>query len=303
MGSKEVNERSWKPNLLIPVESRAELDGQFRFLRALTQPKGSLQIVGIHHNGSRQEEPDEEETVTRTLSGAPNTAMMRKVGGRLQSMDTIAADFQAEGLFATSVVIEADTLLKGVELSASVMRGNFFRPNVLFGIAHHYDQETTQGLVDISEQYDMGVAFLYRHPEAGLGHERTINVWIRDQSPDWPLGLRLSNLDLSLLLAYQICRTWNGEIRFLVICEDPDNVEEAENYLQQLIEDARLTRYGTTWVRSGRFMEELRRAPRADLNIFGLARDVDIEFLRKLVRETQHSCLFVRDSGHESALA
>jgi hypothetical protein len=218
-------------------------------------------------------------------------------------MDTIAADFQEEGLFATSIIVEADTLVKGVEMSASVMRGNFFRPNVLFGMAHHYDQQTTQGLVDIAEENDMGVTFLYRHPEASLGHERTINVWIRDQSPDWSLGLRLANLDLSLLMAYQICRNWNGKIRFLVICDDPDHVDEAEDYLQQLIEDARLTRYGKTWVRSGRFMDELRRAPRADLNIFGLAREVDLEFLEKLVRETQHSCLFVRDSGNESALA
>lgn len=315
MGSQESNERSWKPNLLIPVESRAQIDGHYRFLRALTQPKGSLQIVGIRYSDTEVGEDEVESAEAdsgaptpgrSTLVGAPNTAMMRKVeaaDGLFHGMDHIAADYQNEGLFATSVIVEADTLLKGVEMSASVMRGNFFRPNVLFGIAHHYNQPTIQGLVDISDHYDMGVAFLYRHPEAGLGHERTINVWIRDQSPDWPLGLRLSNLDLSLLLAYQICRTWNGKIRFLTICSDPDDVEGAEDYLDQLIEDARLNRYGKAWVRSGNFMEQLRKAPRADLNIFGLAEDVDIEFLRKLVRETQHSCLFVRDSGHESALA
>ncbi len=314
VGSQEANERSWKPNLLIPVESRAQLEGNFRFLRALTKPKGSLQIVGIESIPdvpAVEETPDEDEgaddaaaDVTKsTLVGAPNTAMMRTLDARFHGLNNITAEFQEEGLFATSVMVEADSLTKGVETSASVMRGNFFRPNVLFGVVHHYDQPTTQALVDIAERNDMGVAYLYRHPEAGLGHERTINVWIRDQSPDWHLGLRLANLDLSLLMAYQICRSWNGQMRFLTVCEDPDNVDEAQAYLTQLIEEARLTRYGQTWVRAGDFMDQLRHAPRADLNIFGLAREVDVEFLRQLVRETQHSCLFVRDSGHESALA
>lgn len=312
VGSQEANERSWKPNLLVPIESRAQLEGNYRFLRALTNPKGSLQIVGIKHRlqaeaaedeDDVEEAPAEQEVGKGTLVGAPNTAMMRTIDARFHGLDSITREFQDEGLFATSVNVEADTLLKGVETSASVMRGNFFRPNVLFGTVHHYDQETTQGLIDIAEHNDMGVAYLYRHPEAGLGHERTINVWIRDQSPDWHLGLRLANLDLSLLMAYQICRSWNGQIRFLTVCEDEADVDEAEAYLEQLIEDARLTRYGHSWVRAGNFMEQVKRAPRADLNIFGLARDVDQEFLRKLVRQTAHSCLFVRDSGHESALA
>ncbi len=308
VGAQEANERSWKPNLLIPVESRAQLDGHFRLLRAMTYPKGALQIVGIRPGKKKKRDLSENADSSKdigksTLVGAPNTAILDKVDGDFQAMSSIAADFQAEGLFATSVVIEAESLDKGVELSASVMRGNFFRPNVLFGLAHTYDQQTTQALVDTAEENEMGVAFLYRHPEAGLGHERTINVWIRDQSPDWHMGLRLANLDLSLLMAYQIGRNWGGRMRFMTVCADPNDVPQAKDYLDQLIEDTRLSPYGESWVRSGNFTEQLQRAPRADLNIFGLARDVDVEHLRSVVRRTQHSCLFVRDSGHESALA
>ncbi|MFU8806551.1 MAG: amino acid permease, partial [Bradymonadaceae bacterium] len=43
----EANERAWKPDLLVPVESRTQLDGNFRFLSLLTRPKGSIQIVGV----------------------------------------------------------------------------------------------------------------------------------------------------------------------------------------------------------------------------------------------------------------
>lgn len=309
VGTQEANERSWKPNLLVPVESRTELEGNFRFLLALTQPKGSLQIVGIKHLEDIDcalggpDDIDKSEFHKDTLTGAPNTAMMRAVNSRFHGFDNVAADFQQAGLFATSVMVEADTLQKGVQMSAAVMRGNFFRPNILFGSVHNYDQKTTQALYDIARQNNMGVTYFYRHPEAGLGHERTINVWVRDQSPNWHLGLRLANLDLSLLMAYQICKTWNGKIRLLCACDKEENVAAAEAYLNQLIEDARLVPYCTTWVQPGDFMEQIKVAPSADLNVFGLPNEINNEYLVKLVRKTEHSCLFVRDSGYESALA
>lgn len=309
VGTQEANERSWKPNLLVPVQSRTELEGNFRFLSALTQPKGSLQIVGIKHldDVDRPFADPNDTAIAKshkdTLTGVPNTAMLRAVDARFDGFSAITTEFQQAGLFATSVLVEADTLQKGVQMSAAVMRGNFFRPNILFSSIHNYDQSTTQALYDIARQNDMGVTYFYRHPEVGLGHERTINVWVRDQSPDWHLGLRLANLDLSLLMAYQICRAWRGKIRLLCACEDEENVAAAEAYLEQLIEDARLVRYCTTWVQPGDFMDKIKIAPHADLNIFGLSNEVNNDFLLKLVRQTEHSCLFVRDSGFESALA
>ncbi|MGM0557638.1 MAG: hypothetical protein ACQEVA_14740, partial [Myxococcota bacterium] len=325
--SQESNERSWKPDLLVPVESRAELDGQFRFLRAMTYPKGSLHIVGIKARGEDRllEESDEEleeqtssdepktqefdpdagestglilprpkkkdeELVeeiesnddqqpkkkrrTSTLMGAPPTSMSHRDENLYASMTEIAQEFQREQLFATSAVIDADSTLDGVRASASIMAGSFFRPNILYGKSSGLAPREIQGLVDTAESHRMGVALLHQHERAGLGHERSVNVWIRDQSPDWHLGLRLANLDLSLLLAYQICRNWKGKIRFLTICEDEDDVRMAEVYLHDLIDEARLTPYGESWVRHGNFWETLDHAPRADLNIFGLARDV-----------------------------
>jgi hypothetical protein len=44
-------------------------------------------------------------------------------------------------------------------------------------------------------------------------------------------------------------------------------------------------------------------APKADLNIFGLGENQPISELRKLTEKTSASCLFVIDSGLESALA
>ncbi len=299
---EEANERSWKPDLLVPVTSRSQLDGAYRFLRLLTVPKGSLNIFGIR---TPHGEPEER----RAIAGAaPDDAPAPDTYARLESdplemLPDVARTIRNEGLYATAVTIEAASLLKGVQLCASVLRGSAFRPNIVFGLAHVYDQETLQGLVDTAAEYHMGAALLYQHPEAGLGHERILNVWVSDQSPEWKLGLRLANLDLMVLLGYQIQRNWGGRLRLSTICRDPAEENNASAYLHNLIEDARMPPSAEAWVRSGALMQHLAAAPKADLHVFGLAREVDLAFLQRAVQLTGSSCLFVRDSGRESALA
>jgi hypothetical protein len=136
-----------------------------------------------------------------------------------------------------------------------------------------------------------------------LGHEQTINVWIRDQSPAWEVGLRLSNLDLSLLLAYQLARNWDGQINLITIVADPSEKENGENFLADLVNYGRMPRSTQPIVRVGTLDEALPEMPLADLNIFGLQQQVDLAFIRRLVEATDASCIFVRDSGDESAMA
>ncbi len=282
----EANERSWKPDLLVPVVSREHLDGIFRFLRLLAEPKGSIKVVGVALNGEDESEVDK---------------VIRDRG--LDRLSTVTRIFHDEELFATSAVIEASSLLQGVRVSASVMRGSAFRPNILFGLVHRVDALTLQGFVDVAADHQMGVALLYEHPEASLGEERRINVWITDQSPEWTLGLRLPNLDLSILLGLQVRRKWKGAFRLLTVCSDPGETENARTYHRRLIDDARLPADTESVVLVGRLRDQLAVAPESDLCIFGLAREVNKEFLHDLVRMSRSTCLFVRDSGLESALA
>ena len=66
----------------------------------------------------------------------------------------------------------------------------------------------------VAHSLKLGLAVYISHDQAQLGRERDINIWIRDQSPDWKLGLRLANLDLAILLGYQLNRNWKGRIHF-----------------------------------------------------------------------------------------
>jgi hypothetical protein len=218
-------------------------------------------------------------------------------------IEAIVQEFYAEGLFTTRSKVEASSIPVGVRTGASIMRGSIFRPNILFVNARNHSPEELQELLDISREFEMGFVVLVPHPNAHLGHERRVNVWIRDQSPNWELGLRLANVDLTLLLAYQIHRAWDGELRMLSIVSDPETIEEADYHLKKIYRDARIPGRDLSWVRAGSFNEMVGEAPHADLNIFGLSYRVDIEQMEKRVEQTEGACLFVLDSGYESAFA
>ncbi|NOX19309.1 MAG: hypothetical protein GXO87_13645, partial [Chlorobi bacterium] len=49
------------------------------------------------------------------------------------------------------------------------------------------------------------------------------------------------------------------------------------------------------------FKDAVKTAPRADINIFGLAEDPSFQAMRELPELTASSCLFVKDSGFENA--
>ena len=77
----------------------------------------------------------------------------------------------------------------------------------------------------------------------------------------------------------------------------------AETYLQELIQLARLPALTKVIVLQCDFINSLTQVPRADLSIFGLPKPSDITFCQRIVKIVDSSCVFVRDSGDESALA
>lgn len=269
-------ERAWKPDVLVPITSVAELDGKYRFLRGIAFPKGSLQILGV------------------------NTPESTLTEGRLTE---VVSELQLEDLFVTASIVDASDVAEGTRMGASVMQGGFFRPNILFVDASMHTEAQVQQLLDLARRHEMGAAILMPHAEAGLGHERRINVWIRDQSPNWEKGLKRANIDLTLLLAYQLSRNWGGELRMLSVVDAEESVEEADRQLRKLYADARLPGLELSWVRAGAFTTVVGEAPRADLQLFGLGHQVDLERMRGMSELTGASCLFVLDSGYESAFA
>ncbi|CAN5876395.1 amino acid permease [soil metagenome] len=285
-GAKQVTrlptaqERAWKPNLLVPVENLPELRGSFEFISDLTVPRGSIKLVGVTCN-----EPVE------------------VVNERLPAL---AHAFREDGVFASWTRIDDSEFGRGLLSGMQALNSAFFRPNVVFltmpAPGDHERQEEMRMIVDKAREHRMGVLLFADHPRAHLGRKQTINVWIRDKSPDWQVSMQLGNMDLALLTAYILMQKWEAKLSLITAVRDPAQKVRAAEYLHNVIELARLP-HTSVQVLEGPFFEQVTHAPVADLTSFGLSTEIDFDLLGRLVQLTRSSCLFVRDSGEENVLA
>jgi solute carrier family 12 sodium/potassium/chloride transporter 2 len=270
-------ERAWKPSLLVPVQSVHALRGSYRFLKALTYPRGSVHVLGLDLGQDKE-----------CLAG----------------IESFVQAFAQDRIFARAALLTVDDFALGLRTGLEALHSVFFRPNtLLLSVNSDTGQDELQFILDATAKNDIGAILYAKHPETSLGAERVINVWIRDQSPTWEVGLRLTNLDLALLLAYQLARNWRGHINLITIITDPAEKVNGESFLADLINFGRMPRNTQPIVEVGALETYLPQAPQADLNIFGLQDRVDQAFITQMVTATASSCIFVRDSGYESAMA
>jgi solute carrier family 12 sodium/potassium/chloride transporter 2 len=270
-------ERAWKPSLLVPVQSVDTLLGSYRFLKAITYPRGSAHVLGLYQAGEKE---------------------------RLARLQSFVQAFANDGIFARVALVESKDFAYNLQTGLEVLRGVFFRPNILFmPVKADTNQATLQEILDRARENDIGTILYAKHPETSLGREQAINVWIREQSPAWEVGLHLSNLDLALLLAYQLARNWRGHITLITIVADAAEQANGKAFLADLINAGRMPRHTRAIVEVGPLEAYLPQAPQADLHIFGVQQRVDLAFIEQMVTATNASCIFVRDSGYESALA
>lgn len=272
------NERAWKPNLLVPVEDAVELRGCFTIIESVTYPKGSILLVGMNERGTDDQLSDE--------------------------LLTIRDAFRRRRVFSSSTVIDYHGLESGLTVAMQSLRSAFFRPNVVFLMLPRNDlqKKAYPELIQEAGRQGMGVMVYAPHPRAGLGRRRRVNVWTRDRSPDWRLSWDIGNLDLAILTAWMLRLNWGAQLRLITAVSDPDEAGRARDYLDRLVELARLGEADRVVGEAG-FQDFLDRAPAADVNILGLSPYLDFDFARAMVERTGSTCLFVRDSGEESALA
>lgn len=278
-GMKKMQQRAWKANLMVPVRDVNGLKGTFEFLRNITNPKGSIKLLGI--------EPFTENSILE------------------EQLENISASFRNKGVFSSSTVIHTNEFANGINYGSQALQGAFFRPNIMFlNLQDHddYDNELKPVMKE-SIRLEIGILLFNLHTTALLGQRNTINVWISNRKGNWQLdGWDIGNLDLSILVAYKLKMNWKANIRLITIVDDPNEKEIALNFLNSLINLARLPET-LTEVYVGQFKEFVVQAPSADLNIFGMQDTLPYDFIKNMSSKTNSSCLFVRDSGHESILA
>ena len=239
------HDRAWKPSLLVPVETSMALRRSYRFLTAIARPNGSVHIVGGYWQEMRE---------------------------RVDGLIAYEQIFANEGIFARVALVETREFHHTLQTTMEVFRSAFFRPNILFqSVTSGSDQEKLQHLLDHAAENELGVILYMDNPLTALGREQILNVWLREQSPSWEIGLELSNLDLALLLAYQLARNWNAaQINLITVVQDEAERANGEAFLAKLIDLGRMPRQTHAVVGVGTLDDFLPNAPQADLNILGL---------------------------------
>lgn len=270
-------ERTWSPNVLAPVSSTKALEGSYRFLRAIVAPKGAVHALGIYEPNGRDQ---------------------------VKALPDVVDALYDEGASGFTTLLEEEDFVTGTRAAMEVLSSLFFRPNILFLPLDVAEPESVESLLARTRSYQLGAVLYARHPLIGLGKEKVVNVWVREQGPDWKLGLRMANMDLAILLAHQIVRNWNGRVNLCMAVSDPETRTRAESYLHDLIAVARMPAKTAVVVFEQPFWEALPHAPAADLHIFGMERENPrVGTMRRVSETADASCIFVRDSGNESALA
>jgi solute carrier family 12 sodium/potassium/chloride transporter 2 len=260
---------SWKPDLLIPVDDPKVWSGSLHFIRNITYPLGSIFAFTVHD---------------------------QQVDEYRKDLRELVSPLDKQGILINSTVIEDPDFLHGAKLVIQTLQGGSFRPNTLFLTLgkDKRNEAVIEALVTYASSQEMGSIILRQHPRMAFGMQKDINFWLRDRSPNWHLGM---------LIALQLQMNWGGQLNLVTATSQPENKRKLYSFLEKLSDRARLPSETEFHVLVGAFEENLTSAPGADINIFGLGDTVPFDFIRRAPGLTKSSCLFVRDSGTESALA
>ena len=271
-------ERAWKPSLLIPVENTRPMKHVFPLVESIVQSKGMVKLFGIRHADNR-------ETLDPALS-------------------SLAEAYRERGVFCAYTILDDDSFAHGLISGMQVLRGGFFKPNILFLRVPEEPQheEECHLLLHEAVSLDMGALIFARHRQDTLGQHQGINIWVRDRSPDWKLSWDVGNLNLSVLTGYTLSRAWGTPMRILTVIRSESDRPAATNFMERLVDLARLPNTEVI-VKRGDFLNAVPTSPPADLHLFGLSNTPQFNLMRTMVERAGVSCLFVRDSGRENVFA
>ncbi|MEQ1567096.1 MAG: hypothetical protein ABMA64_15765 [Myxococcota bacterium] len=268
--------RAWKPSLLVPLAQVDELWPALDLLTDLAAPEGAVALAGTG-------EPD-------------RSADLERAVGLLR----------ARGLHASATWLSVDRRA-AVPLALETLRLAAFRPNLLVLRLPQLpdDDPTLAAAAAAARRTQVGVVLIGTPADAPvIGGKRTVTLWVRGVPGVWDpmVGYEGRNLDLTLLLGHRLARRWGAELRLVTVVTEPEHRPGAEQYLASLCTLARLPSSTVRLGIVGSFEQAVDDLSNSDFDVFGLQPEPDFELARRLVARARSTCLFVLDSGRESAL-
>lgn len=115
--------------------------------------------------------------------------------------------------------------------------------------------------------------------------------------------LDATNQNLGILCAIRLVRAWKADLNLLSVVPDEDSLVRARGQLEEVRDLCRIPDHAVATIVVGEFADAVARAPLSDLETMGFSSRRDLASMAQLVQLTRSSCLFVCDSGEESALS
>ncbi len=270
----KASERAWKPDLMVPVATRDQIREMRPLVEAMAGRSGSIRWVGL---GPRDEVPE--------------------------ALAALTPIQQHAGYHTSWTRLRTAQYMTGIGVTLDALRGALFPPNLVVVDEQRVGDDEIRSYLENCRELGVGMALWLPHPDGGLGAQKRVDVWISDRSPDWPLRLHSANLDLPALMGYLLAEAWGARLRLRTVVRDPSQVRAGKRFLEQLIDQARLPSDTEVVVGVGSFMASLGAEPRADLLLLGIPPEVERARLQAIRDAAGGSCLWLLDSGQESALA
>jgi len=279
----------WKPNMVIPVWNFDLLAKSIRLIESITAASGRLFFFKIISHDVTAMGLHERQASPQEVMESPKIKEKKR-------LRTIIQPLLDEGLLIETSVVLSDDVYAGSRDVIQAATDMFLPPNTLFYILEDDPSKDHYALGILREAISEGLGLVISkiYSQTGFNQEDNINLWIRRGSP---------NIDLSILVALQLQKNWDGHVKIIQIVDNKEQVEESEDYLQRLTVLMRLPSNIETKILVGQFKELLSQAPGADINIFGMPEIPDLKFIREMSAQLKTSVLFLRDSKHESAIA
>ncbi len=287
--------RSWKPNLMIPVEDPAEWNCLMGFIKDIVFPKGTMRVFSV----VTMDEGIKQKTVSiadlffrKKKDGIRNSGKEIKLKLERELNDLIEP-VKKEGIFTASMVIEAPGFFDGLHIVTQVMKGMFFPPNLMFlTMSNNREKdERLENLIAMSIEEKLGLIVMGFNAKAAFGNKKQINLWIRDKSP---------NQHLATLLSLELHNSWE-RLRLIRVTSRQEHYDAEMEDLERIKEEARLPSGLELKVIVGNFFDIIKNAPAADINIFGISGGMGTDNMHNIVDNIKTSCMFAKDSGGEDA--
>lgn len=136
---------------------------------------------------------------------------------------------------------------------------------------------------------------------ASLDIEKSINLWMTNIPADWKDTFSVKNNNLAALVSLLICKNWKGTIDVQILNNNP-NLSFSEVDKEDLHTMIRFPKQTQIHLKEGDLLECVKNERNADVNIFNIEQNMQIEDMVKLVNQSRISAIFCADSEFENVL-